>query len=404
MDTLRKLSILADAAKYDASCASSGAGGRASSAGGGIGSTTGMGICHSYAPDGRCISLLKILLTNFCLYDCRYCVNRRSSDVPRARFAVDEVVRLTLDFYRRNYIEGLFLSSGIIRSPDYTMEQLVQVAKKLRVDHDYRGYIHLKTIPDADPRLVDEAARHADRLSVNIELPTDDGLSALAPEKRVQAIKISMAHIRRKRDEAIAEPRAPRYAPAGQSTQMIVGADASSDATILSTAQALYASYRLRRVYYSAFSPIPSASSRLPARPPPLMREHRLYQADWLMRHYGFSAEEIVPAGRGSLDLRIDPKLAWALANRASFPVDVNRADREMLLRVPGIGVRNVKRILATRKARALRYADLVKLRCDVEKAKAFVVTVDWRPPHDGTASEALHRVAARAGEQLALL
>ena len=404
MDTLRKLSILADAAKYDASCASSGAGGRSSSASGGIGSTTGMGICHSYAPDGRCISLLKILLTNFCLYDCRYCVNRRSSDVPRARFAVDEVVKLTLDFYRRNYIEGLFLSSGIIRSPDYTMEQLVQVARKLRVEHDYRGYIHLKTIPDADPRLVDEAARHADRLSVNIELPTGEGLSLLAPEKRVHTIKVAMAHIRSRRDEAVAEPRAPRYAPAGQSTQMIVGADASSDATILSTAQTLYASYRLRRVYYSAFSPIPSASSRLPARPPPLLREHRLYQADWLMRHYGFAADEIVPEDRATLDLRIDPKLAWALANRDRFPVDVNRAEREMLLRVPGIGVRNVKRILATRRTRSLRYADLVRLRCDVDKAKAFVVTVDWRPPHDATPSETLHRTLSAQGEQLALL
>ena len=379
MELIRKLSILADAAKYDASCASSGAGGRRSTAQKGIGSTTGMGICHSYAPDGRCISLLKLLLTNFCLYDCSYCVNRRSSDTPRARFSIDEVVGLTLDFYRRNYIEGLFLSSGVIRSPDYTMEQVVEVARCLREDHDFRGYIHLKTIPDADERLIARAGRYADRLSVNVELPTGDALSALAPEKTMHTIKVAMGRIRTRREEAREEPRAPKFAPAGQSTQMIVGADASSDATILTSASTLYASYGLRRVYYSAYSPIPRASARLPGKAPPLVREHRLYQADWMLRHYGFSAAEIATRD-GMLDLDIDPKLAWALAHRDRFPVDVNTAPREMLLRVPGLGVRNVKRILATRRQRTIRFADLAKLRCDIAKARHFVVAGDWIP------------------------
>ena len=398
MDIALKLATLADAAKYDASCASSGAPARDSRDGRGLGSTTGMGICHSYAPDGRCISLLKLLLTNFCLYDCQYCVNRRSSDVRRARFSVDEVVRLTLDFYRRNYIEGLFLSSGIIRSPDYTMEQLVEVARRLREVHDFRGYIHLKTIPDADERLVALAGRYADRLSVNIEMPTDASLTALAPEKQARTIRIAMGRIRTGREEARESPRAPRFAPAGQSTQMIVGADASNDASILATASTLYASYGLKRVYYSAYSPIPSASSRLPGRAPPLVREHRLYQADWLMRYYGFRADEITAAGGGSLDLEVDPKLAWALAHPQHFPVDVNRAPREALLRVPGIGVRNVKRLLAARRRRTLRYDDLVKLRCDVAKARRFVVTVDWRP-----ASTPVRAADAAPREQLGL-
>jgi putative DNA modification/repair radical SAM protein len=375
-----KLAILADAAKYDASCASSGAKGRSAKRDGGIGSTTGMGICHSYAPDGRCISLLMILLTNFCLYDCSYCVNRRSSDVPRARFAVDEVVRLTMDFYRRNYIEGLFLSSGVIRSPDYTMEQLVEVARRLREEERYSGYIHLKTIPDADEALIARAGRYADRLSVNVELPTAETLTTLAPEKSMHTIKLAMGRIRTRRDEAKAERRAPKFAPAGQSTQVIVGADASTDRTILVSAATLYGAYGLRRVYYSAFSPIPSASAALPLKPPPLVREHRLYQADWLMRFYGFDADEIVTPERPDLDLERDPKLAWALAHRERFPVDVNRADRELLLRIPGVGVRSVKRLLAMRRHRSVRYADLAKLRCDVEKAKPFVITADYHP------------------------
>ena len=389
------LSILADAAKYDASCASSGAGGRTSSAG----STTGMGICHSYAPDGRCISLLKLLLTNFCLYDCQYCVNRRTSDVPRARFTIDEVVQLTLDFYRRNYIEGLFLSSGIIRSPDYTMEQLVEVARRLREVHDFRGYVHLKTIPEADERLIALAGRYADRLSVNIEMPTAQGLADFAPEKNAQTIRLAMGRIRVRREEAKAERRAPRFAPAGQSTQMVVGADAASDAAILAASSTLYGSYGLSRVYYSAYSPIPRASSRLPGRAPPLMREHRLYQADWLLRFYGFGSHEITQRADGMLDLDIDPKLAWALAHREAFPVDVNRADRETLLRVPGLGVRNVARILACRRHRTLRYADLVKLRCDIGKARDFVTTADWHPRR-----EPAPRVPTVRAEQLSLL
>jgi putative DNA modification/repair radical SAM protein len=404
MNLVRKLAILADAAKYDASCASSGAAGRSSTASSGLGSTTGTGICHSYTPDGRCISLLKILLTNFCVYDCAYCVNRRSSDVPRARFRVDEVVRLTLDFYRRNLVEGLFLSSGILVSPDATMEQLVEVARRLREVHDFRGYIHLKTIPEANERLVERAGRYADRLSVNIELPTDTALAQLAPEKNVRAVRVAMARIRVHRDEARTSPKL-RFAPAGQSTQLIVGADASTDAAILDTASTLYASYRLRRVYYSAYSPIPHASAKLPPKAPPLQREHRLYQADWLLRHYGYRLDELVTATvDGNLDLDVDPKLAWALANRASFPVDVNRAPRELLLRVPGIGVRNVERIVALRRHRTLRYADLAKLRCDLARARAFVVAADHVPAQAEAESASLRAAFARRVRQLPLL
>ncbi|MGB3337211.1 MAG: putative DNA modification/repair radical SAM protein, partial [Devosia sp.] len=297
----RKLAILSDAAKYDASCASSGSEKRNSAGTGGIGSTEGSGICHSYAPDGRCISLLKILLTNFCVYDCIYCVNRSSSNVTRARFSVEEVVKLTLDFYKRNYIEGLFLSSGIIRSPDYTMEELVRVARSLRQDHHFAGYIHLKIIPNAAPDLLAEAGRWADRLSTNIEMPTDFGLETLAPEKKPSEIRTAMARVRGKLDEAEPDKKSkatkPKFAPAGQSTQMIVGADAADDSAILNRAAGLYSGYKLRRVYYSAFSPIPDASSRLPLKAPPLMREHRLYQADWLIRFYGFDVQEIVSGG-----------------------------------------------------------------------------------------------------------
>jgi putative DNA modification/repair radical SAM protein len=384
----RKLAILSDAAKYDASCASSGSEKR-NSLKGGLGSTEGSGICHAYAPDGRCISLLKILLTNFCIYDCVYCVNRSSSNVPRARFSAEEVVGLTLDFYKRNYIEGLFLSSGIIRSPDYTMEQLVEVARRLRREHGFAGYIHLKIIPNADPALLAEAALWADRLSTNIELPTDLGLERLAPDKRPSEIRAAMAHLRRTREAAQPDPRdavrikaTPRaVAPAGQSTQMIVGADAADDQAILTRAATLYSGYRLRRVYYSAFSPIPDASAHLPLRPPPLMREHRLYQADWLMRFYGFSVEEIVAGGEaGHLDLAIDPKLAWALRHRESFPVDVNRAPRELLLRVPGLGTKVVDRILATRRHHALALDDLGRLVGSLAKVRPFVVARDWTP------------------------
>ncbi|BBK34406.1 putative DNA modification/repair radical SAM protein [Stella humosa] len=373
MDISRKLEILADAAKYDASCASSGTERRTSRAGG-LGSTTGMGICHSYAPDGRCISLLKVLLTNACAFDCLYCVNRSSSNVPRARFTVAEVVGLTLDFYRRNYIEGLFLSSGIIRSADYTMEQVVEVARTLRLDHGFRGYIHLKTIPDADERLVAEAGRFADRLSINVEMPTADGLAKLAPEKDMGAIRRTMGRLRLRLDEKAAEPRSPRFAPAGQSTQMIVGADASSDQTILQTSAGLYAGYRLKRVYYSAFSPIPDASRVLPPTAPPLVREHRLYQADWLLRFYGFGVDEITETADGMLALDIDPKLAWALRHRDRFPVDVNRADREALLRVPGLGSKAVGRILASRRGRTIRAEDLTRLHVPLSRVAPFVI------------------------------
>ncbi|WP_048441865.1 putative DNA modification/repair radical SAM protein [Caenimonas sp. SL110] len=398
MDLNSKLAILADAAKYDASCASSGGVKRNSVGAKGLGSNEGMGICHSYAPDGRCISLLKILLTNYCQYDCLYCVNRVTSNVPRARFTTSEVVQLTLDFYRRNCIEGLFLSSGIIRSPDYTMEQVVEVARSLREDHDFRGYIHLKTIPDAAPELLQRAGRYADRLSINIELPTQEGLDALAPEKDGAAIKRSMARVRIHIDEARSEAqdaartpivsqagvkptrsKAAQFAAAGQSTQMIVGADNADDATILATSANLYGAYRLKRVYYSAFSPIPDSSSSLPLKAPPLVREHRLYQADWLMRFYGFEANEITPA-QGMLSLEVDPKLAWALAHPDRFPVDLDHAPREMLLRVPGLGVKAVARLLMSRRVRKLRAEDLKRLHVPVGKVLPFVVVGDHRP------------------------
>jgi putative DNA modification/repair radical SAM protein len=381
----RKLEILADAAKYDASCASSGASGRNSRDGKGIGSTTGSGICHAYTPDGRCVSLLKVLLTNFCIYDCAYCVNRLSSDTPRARFKVAEIVSLTLGFYRRNMIEGLFLSSGIARSEDHTMEEMVRVAETLRRDHDFRGYIHLKAIPGASSDLIERAGRAADRLSVNVELPIDETLVRLAPQKDARVIRKAMGGLRLRLDEAVEEKkktrRAPRFAPAGQSTQMIVGADEARDVDIIARSASMYASYGLRRVYYSAFSPIPHASRTLPSRHPPLMREHRLYQADWLMRFYGFAPEEIVDGkGDGMLDLDRDPKLAWALRNRALFPVDINRASRETLLRIPGVGERVVKRILETRRHVTLRLDDLARLVRSLDAVRPFVVTPDWRP------------------------
>jgi putative DNA modification/repair radical SAM protein len=389
MDVQRKLEILADAAKYDASCASSGTEQRDSRDGKGLGSTApGMGICHSYAPDGRCISLLKVLLTNACHYDCLYCVNRATSNVPRARFTVDEVVKLTIDFYRRNYIEGLFLSSGIIRSADYTMEQVVNVARSLREQHHFRGYIHLKTIPEADDALIAEAGKYADRLSINIEVPEETSLAKLAPEKDVRAIRRTMGRLRLRLDEADegrkATPKgntAPRFAPAGQSTQMIVGADAANDQTILSTSANLYGSYKLKRVYYSAFSPIPDASRALPLLAPPLVREHRLYQADWLMRFYGFDAGEIVDQAEGMLSLEIDPKLAWALRHRDRFPLDIASASREDLLRVPGFGTKAVDRIIAIRRVTSIRTADLARLHIPRSKALPFIILSDHRPP-----------------------
>lgn len=388
LDTTEKLTILADAAKYDASCSSSGAKRRNSTDGKGIGSTLGGGgICHAYAPDGRCISLLKILLTNSCIFDCHYCINRKSSNVRRARFTAREVVDLTLDFYGRNYIEGLFLSSGIIKTPNYTMEQIVEVARSLREDHDFRGYIHLKTIPDADPELVTKAGRYADRLSINVELPTTSGLQRLAPEKSEARIEGAMGEMRSAiEDGADAKKRfrsAPVFAPAGQSTQMIVGADAATDRDIVARASTLYDRFDLRRVYYSAFSPIPDASAVLPLQRPPLMREHRLYQSDWLIRFYDYTAEEVgaaADAATGMLPLDIDPKLAWALKFRDIFPVDVNRAPKEMLLRVPGLGPKAVHSILAARRYRTLRLEDVGRMTVSIRKLRPFIVTRDWRP------------------------
>ncbi len=414
MRLIDKLSLLADAAKYDASCASSGAPKR-TAVDGGIGSTEGHGICHAYAPDGRCISLLKVLLTNFCQYDCAYCINRRSSNVARARFKPDELVNLFLSFYRRNYVEGLFLSSGIIKSSDYTMEQMILVAKTLRQEHRFQGYIHLKTIPEASPELIAEAGLWADRLSINIELPTAEGLGVLAPEKDEATITSSMddlaSHIAQAKEDSGPKRRrtanaksAPKFAPSGQSTQMIVGADKADDGAILARSRSLYDAFDMRRVYYSGFSPIPDASKVLPPDPVPLIREHRLYQSDWLMRFYGFEVDEIVSGGEGGmLDLEIDPKLAWALKNRGRFPVDLNRAPREMLLRVPGLGEKTVDAILRSRPHRSLRMDDLARLTKTWRKARPFVSTIDHTP---GSAldSAGLRSLVAPRETQLALL
>ncbi|WP_029606225.1 putative DNA modification/repair radical SAM protein [Kozakia baliensis] len=379
-----RLAILSDAAKYDASCASSGSNKRDSKSLPGLGSTSN-GICHAYTPDGRCISLLKILLTNFCIYDCAYCINRSSSGIERTRFSVEEIIWLTLEFYRRNYIEGLFLSSGIIRSSDYTMEEMVRVARDLRQKHHFRGYIHLKTIPDASPHLLEEAGLYADRLSINVEMPTEKGLTQYAPQKHAPDIRRAMGDMRLKIDAA-REPthtgrRSSKFAPGGQSTQMIVGADATTDQDILASSASLYTGYRLKRVYYSAFSPIPDASALLPVRSPPLLREHRLYQADWLFRFYGFEFQEITAARPdGMLDLELDPKLSWALANRALFPLDLNSASREMLLRVPGLGPRGVQAILSARRHRRLRLEDLANLNISIRKARPFLHAPGWTP------------------------
>ncbi len=412
LNLMRKLSILADAAKYDASCASSGGVKRNSKTGTGIGATGGMGVCHAYTPDGRCVSLLKILLTNFCVFDCVYCVNRSSSNVERARFSVKEVVDLTLDFYKRNYIEGLFLSSGVIRTADYTQEQLNRVAQSLRLDHDYRGYIHLKLVAGASPELATEAGLYADRLSVNIELPLDASLERLAPEKSIGDIKRAMGRVRlgveAARDRSHTGRNAPAFAPAGQSTQMVVGADAATDADVLTRADGLYGAYGLRRVYYSAFSPIPDSSAALPLKPPHLMREHRLYQADWLMRFYSFSRDEILSAAPGGmLDLAIDPKLAWALANRDRFPVDVNTADREMLLRIPGLGEKTVARLIGVRRLKRVTLDDLQRLAGSVKRARAFVVCDGWTPHGEIDAADLRARLQPQSrqasAEQLSL-
>ncbi|QDK39317.1 putative DNA modification/repair radical SAM protein [Bdellovibrio sp. NC01] len=402
-----KLSILADAAKYDASCSSSGSHRKRDAKG--MGNVEGMGICHSYAPDGRCISLLKILMTNFCIFDCKYCVNRVSSDVKRAKFSPDEIVTLTLEFYRRNYIEGLFLSSGIIESSDATMEKLIQVAKTLRQVHRFNGYIHLKVVAGSSQELIEEAGLWADRVSANVEMPVQKDLDILAPAKTIESATTSMNQIAEKVSEAKEEQkksfrfRAPKFAPAGQTTQMIVGATGSTDSLILNSSQSLYRKYALRRVYYSAYSPIPHSDVLLPTEQPQLVRENRLYQADWLLRFYNFEAQELVNDENPDLPLDMDPKSAWALRNRQYFPVDVNSAAREQLLRVPGLGVRNVERILQMRPHRKISLLDLGKLRVPLKRTKYFVITSDHNPDVFLLDSQHLKKNIAPESTQLSL-
>ena len=385
-DTIEeKLRILSDAAKYDVSCSSSGS--KRENTNRGLGDTTGMGICHSYTEDGRCVSLLKILLTNYCVYDCAYCVTRRSNDVRRAAFTVDEVVNLTINFYRRNYIEGLFLSSGIFKSPDYTMERLVRVAKKLRTEHGFNGYIHLKSIPGASDELMQEAGLYADRLSVNIELPTEQSLQQLAPEKNTADIIKPMAYISRtieqNRNEIQVFKKAPSFAPAGQSTQMIIGASPETDQQIMHQADTLYKTYHLKRVYYSGYVPIRDDGS-LPAlgTAPPVLRENRLYQTDWLLRFYGFSLGELLNEAHPNLEPDLDPKLAWALRNRHVFPVDINTADYEMILRIPGLGVKSAKKIVAARRFGPLNAEHLRQFGVMLNRAKFFMVCAGQRDPY----------------------
>ena len=373
---LDKLKILAESAKYDVSCASSGT--SRSHKKGQIGSAEGWGICHSFAEDGRCISLLKIMLTNNCIYDCAYCINRRSNDLPRATFSVSELVNLTIEFYRRNYIEGLFLSSGVVRNPDYTMERLVKVVKDLRQVYRFNGYIHLKSIPGASQELVNEAGLYADRMSVNIEIPNEQSLQLLAPEKDFQSVFTPMRYIQQGMLQSAEERKkyrhAPHFVPAGQSTQMIVGATSDSDKDILHLTSALYKRPSMKRVYYSGFVPVNGYDNRLPAlKQPPLVRENRLYQADWLLRFYNFKVDEIVDDSYPDLDLEIDPKLAWALRHPEAFPVDINRADYEMLLRVPGLGVKSAKMILTARRYSRLGTSHLKQIGVVLKKAQYFI-------------------------------
>lgn len=379
---LEKLKVLAESAKYDVSCASSGT--SRSHRKGMVGSAAGWGICHSFAEDGRCISLLKIMLTNSCIYDCAYCINRRSNDIRRATFSVTELVELTMEFYRRNYIEGLFLSSGVVRNPDYTMERLVRAVKDLRTVHRFNGYIHMKSIPGASEELVREAGRYADRLSVNIEIPTERSLQLLAPEKDFRSVYTPMRYIQEgvleSREERMRSRFAPRFASAGQSTQMIVGATADTDKDILSLSSALYRRETMKRVYYSGFIPVNGYDTRLPAlKQPPLVRENRLYQADWLLRFYGFRVEELLDDSFPDLDLELDPKLSWALRHPECFPVDVNRADFEWLLRVPGVGVKSAKMIVMARRYGKIRSDQLKKMGVVMKRACYFITSHELR-------------------------
>jgi putative DNA modification/repair radical SAM protein len=372
-----KLQILSDAAKYDVSCSSSGS--KRANHEKGLGNTTGMGICHSYTEDGRCVSLLKILLTNVCIFDCAYCVSRKSNDVKRVAFTVEEVVELTINFYRRNYIEGLFLSSGIFKNADYTLERLVRIAKKLRIEHRFNGYIHLKAIPGASQQLIDEAAQYADRLSVNIELPSEKSLVSLAPEKNYKDIFKPMSHLSQQMQARVEEKQiiksAPSYAPAGQSSQLVIGASPENDQQILHLANSLYNKFSLKRVYYSGYVPV-STDNRLPllGTPVPMIRENRLYQADWLMRFYQFSVTELVDDQQTHLDLEIDPKLNWALRNPQVFPIDINRAEYYMIIRVPGIGIGSAKKIVAARRFRQLDWENLKKIGVIISRAKFFII------------------------------
>lgn len=370
-----KLEILADAAKYDVSCASSGAK-RANK--NGLGNSTGMGICHSYTEDGRCVSLLKILLTNHCIYDCAYCVTRKSNDIKRAAFTVQEVVDLTINFYRRNYIEGLFLSSGIFKDADYTMERLVLVAKKLRLECNFNGYIHLKSIPGASDEIMKEAGLYADRLSINLELPTEEGLKLLAPDKNREDMIKPMNFVKNElilyKEEKKLFKKIPKFAPAGQSTQVIIGATQENDLQIIQTADSFYKNYNLKRVYYSGYVPV-AEDSRLPSLQSkvPMIRENRLYQADWLMRFYGFKPDEILDPKMPFLDLDIDPKLGWALRNQHFFPIDIQKADYEMILRVPGIGTKSAMKIIEARRFNKLNESHLKKIGVALNRAKYFI-------------------------------
>lgn len=375
-EILEKLKTLAESAKYDVSCASSGT--TRKNIPGGIGNTAGWGICHSFTEDGRCVSLLKIMLTNYCIYDCAYCINRRSNDIRRATFSVEELVELTIEFYRRNYIEGLFLSSGVINNPDYTMERMVRVIKQLRTVYRYNGYIHMKSIPGASEQLVREAGLYADRLSVNIEIPTEQNLKMLAPEKSHESVFKPMLYIQQGVLESNEERRkfnsAPRFAPAGQSTQMIIGATDENDKQILNTSASMYQRPSMKRVYYSGYIPVNSYDNRLPAlKQPPLVRENRLYQADWLMRFYEFKVDEIVDDKHPNLDLEIDPKLSWALRHPEHFPVDVNKADYSQILRIPGIGVKSAKLIIVTRQSGRINASTLKRIGVVMKKAQYFI-------------------------------
>ncbi|SHJ91870.1 putative DNA modification/repair radical SAM protein [Pseudozobellia thermophila] len=371
-----KLNILADAAKYDVSCASSGS--TRSNKNKGLGNSTGMGICHSYTEDGRCVSLLKILMTNHCIFDCAYCVTRKSNDIPRAAFKIQEVVDLTLNFYRRNYIEGLFLSSGIFKSADYTMERLIAVAKKLREEGNFNGYIHLKSIPGASDELMRQAGLYADRLSVNIEVPTVSGLKLLAPDKKHEDFTKPMLKVKNEIIQYRAERKiiksTPKYAPAGQSTQMIIGATGESDKDIMYSAVHYYTHYNMKRVYYSGYVPV-ADDSRLPAlgSQVPMLRENRLYQTDWLLRFYGFQVTEILNSEHPNLDIDVDPKLGWALRNLHHFPVDINKADKVLLARVPGIGMRSVDKLIQARRFRKLNWEHLKRIGLALNRAKYFI-------------------------------